>query len=81
MLKPFFDIADEEQITMIELLNKYKKYINKKYNLDGYNVGLNCGGSAGQGVMHVHIHLIPKYKDDIENPRGGVRGVIPNKKY
>ena len=76
----FFDITDEEQIAIIELLNKCKKYIDKKYNPDGYNVGLNCGGSAGQSVMYIHMYLIPRYKWDVENPRGGFRGVIPNKK-
>ena len=76
----FFDITNEEQIAIIELLNKCKKYIDKKYNPEGYNVGLNCGESAGQSVMHIHMHLIPRYKGDVENPRGGVRGVIPNKK-
>ncbi len=80
LAETFFDITDEEQIAIIELLNKCKKYIDKKYNPDGYNVGLNCGESAGQSVMHIHMHLIPRYKGDVENPRGGVRGVIPNKK-
>lgn len=76
----FFDITNEEQIAIIELLNKCKKYTDKKYHPDGYNVGLNCGESAGQSVMHIHMHLIPRYNGDVENPRGGVRGVIPNKK-
>lgn len=76
----FFDITSEEQMAMIDLLNKCKKYIDKKYNPDGYNVGLNCGKDAGQSVMHVHMHLIPRYKGDVDNPHGGVRGVIPNKK-
>ena len=76
----FFDITNEEQIAIIDLLNKCKEYIDKKYHPDGYNVGLNCGESAGQSVMHVHMHLIPRYKGDVENPRGGIRGVIPNRK-
>ena len=80
LAETFFDITDEEQIAIIELLNKCKKYVDKKYNPDGYNVGLNCGETAGQSVMHIHMHLIPRYKGDVENPRGGVRGVIPNKK-
>lgn len=76
----FFDISDQEQKAMIDLLNKSKKYLDDKYNPDGYNVGLNCGSIAGQSVMHVHMHIIPRYKDDVKNPRGGIRCVIPNKK-
>ena len=57
-----------------------KKNIDKEHNPDGYNVGLNCGELAGQSVMHIHMHLIPRYRVDVDNPRGGVRGVIPNKK-
>lgn len=76
----FFDLTTEEQQDMIELLNKCKEIVDKKYNPQGYNVGLNCGIVAGQSVMHVHMHLIPRYTGDVENPRGGVRGVIPSKK-
>ena len=76
----FFDITKEEQIAIIDLLNECKKYIDDKYHPDGYNVGLNCNESAGQSVMHIHMHLIPRYNGDVENPRGGVRGVIPYKK-
>lgn len=48
---------------------------------DGYNIGCNCGEAAGQTVMHFHLHVIPRYKGDVENPRGGVRGVIPSKMH
>lgn len=78
--KTFFDIAIEEQFAIIELLNKCKIYLDEKYSPSGYNVGLNCGADAGQSVMHVHMHVIPRYKGDVIEPRGGVRGVIPNKK-
>ena len=64
----------------MDLLNKCKKFLDDKYKPDGYNIGCNCGISAGQSVMHVHMHIIPRYFNDIENPRGGIRGVIPNKK-
>lgn len=78
--KTFFDISLEEQIAIIELLNKSKKYLDEKYHPTGYNVGLNCGEDAGQSVMHVHMHLIPRYYKDVEDPRGGIRCVIPSKK-
>jgi diadenosine tetraphosphate (Ap4A) HIT family hydrolase len=53
--------------------------IQKRFNPDGFNVGINVGEAAGQSIFHVHIHLIPRYKGDVEKPRGGIRGVIPNK--
>ena len=43
----------------------------------GYNIGVNVGRDAGQTVMHVHVHIIPRYSGDVDDPTGGVRGVIP----
>ena len=54
-----------------------KKLLDEKFQPDGFNVGINSGETGGQTVPHVHIHLI-RYKGDMENPRGGVRGVIPS---
>jgi diadenosine tetraphosphate (Ap4A) HIT family hydrolase len=62
------------------MLNKAKEVLQKKYNPDGFNVGININECAGQTVGHVHIHLIPRYNDDVAEPRGGVRGVIPEKR-
>ena len=78
-VKDFFDTSKEERIAIFELIDKAKEMIDKKYFPNGYNIGMNCGVAAGQSVMHIHVHLIPRYDGDVENPRGGVRGVIPEK--
>lgn len=76
----YFDLSLEEQKDCIELLNRVKVIVQKKYNPAGFNVGININEAAGQTVPHVHIHLIPRYEGDVEEPRGGVRGVIPERK-
>ncbi len=75
----YFDATKEEKIALIELIDEAKQYLDKNFNPDGYNIGVNVGKTAGQTIMHVHIHIIPRYKGDMDNPRGGVRGVIPEK--
>jgi len=64
---------------MIVILDELKRLLDKEYHPDGYNIGLNCGKAAGQTVMHLHMHLIPRFNKDMEDPRGGVRGVVPSK--
>jgi len=73
----YFNATKEEKIAFIELIDKAKEYLDQEFKPDGYNIGVNIGETAGQTIMHVHIHLISRYKGDMENPRGGVRGVIP----
>jgi len=75
----FFEISRSERQELFNLVDEMKLYLDSKYSPDGYNVGINVGETAGQTVMHVHVHLIPRYKDDTPHPRGGVRGVIPAK--
>ncbi|MEN3323744.1 bifunctional class I SAM-dependent methyltransferase/HIT family protein [Mariniflexile soesokkakense] len=75
----YFDLTFKEQAACMFMLNKVKEIVSAKLNPDGFNVGINVGEKAGQTVGHVHIHLIPRYNGDVEEPRGGVRGVIPNK--
>lgn len=78
----YFELTIHEQRAVWLLVNRCKSIIQKEFNPDGYNVGININESAGQTIWHCHIHLIPRYLGDIENPRGGVRGVIPqNKDY
>lgn len=75
----FFETTENEKLAIFELIDNAKKMLDDKYHPDGYNIGMNCGVCAGQSVMHVHVHLMPRYKGDVENPRGGVRGIIPEK--
>ncbi|MDP2404582.1 MAG: HIT domain-containing protein [Methylotenera sp.] len=78
----YFDLTSEERHACWDLLDIATKELESLYSPDGFNVGLNVNEAAGQTVWHAHIHLIPRYKGDVENPRGGVRGVIPqNKSY
>lgn len=79
-VQTIFETTVEEKKAIFDLIDKAKLKIDKEFHPDGYNIGANCGKYAGQSVMHVHIHLIPRYKGDVSNPRGGIRGVIPNKK-
>ena len=76
----YFDLSDEEQQDLWQMVNHCKTILEKRFHPDGFNVGINVNKAAGQSVFHVHIHLIPRYKGDVENPKGGVRGVIPQKK-
>nr|WP_270941212.1 HIT family protein [Romboutsia lituseburensis] len=78
-VKDFFDLTRNERESIFELVDEGKKLLDEKYSPDGYNVGINCGEVSGQTVMHVHVHLIPRYMGDTSCPKGGVRGVIPDK--
>ena len=75
----WFTANEEVQVEMLKVLSLMKKQLDNELAPDGYNIGANCGEAAGQTIMHLHLHLIPRYKGDMDNPRGGVRGVIPSK--
>ncbi len=75
------EATEEELSALWNLLTMARSYLDEKFTPDGYNIGINDGTAAGQTVMHLHIHLIPRYVGDIPDPRGGVRGVIPDKQH
>ncbi len=72
----YFEANQQTKDKLWKLIDECKEIADKKFNPDGYNIGINCGEEAGQTVMHLHIHLIPRYKGDIDNPKGGVRGLF-----
>ena len=76
----YFELTNEEQSECWSMVNTVKQILMQKYNPDGFNVGINVNKEAGQTIPHVHIHLIPRYKGDVKDPSGGVRGVIPEKR-
>ena len=75
----WFDVSREEHTALIDLLARARRQIDEEFHPDGYNIGINDGPAAGQTVRHLHIHLIPRYAGDTEDPRGGVRWVFPHK--
>jgi len=75
----YFDLNFLELESLGVTIGVVKRLLDTKYHPNGYNVGVNCGEAAGQTIMHCHVHIIPRYNGDCENPRGGVRGVIPSR--
>jgi diadenosine tetraphosphate (Ap4A) HIT family hydrolase len=78
-ISSIFQVNIIEMIELCKVLYHAKNLIVNNYKPDGMNIGINDGVAAGQSIMHLHIHIIPRYNGDVENPRGGVRGVIPGK--
>jgi diadenosine tetraphosphate (Ap4A) HIT family hydrolase len=77
--KTYFDLNYLELVSVGVTIGIVKMMLDTKYKPNGYNIGVNCGEASGQTVSHCHIHIIPRYNGDMEDPRGGVRGVIPSK--
>ena len=79
LVATWFEATREEQVAMLELVDVVKTQLDAELQPDGYNIGINAGAAAGQTVMHLHLHLIPRFAGDVPDPRGGVRHVIPGK--
>lgn len=77
--RDYFELSGFEQLELNKMILRAKEMIEDEFQPDGFNIGMNCGEVAGQTVFHFHCHVIPRYKGDVQNPKGGVRGVIPTK--
>jgi diadenosine tetraphosphate (Ap4A) HIT family hydrolase len=73
----FFEATPEERSALLDLVVEAKTYTDGRHNPEGYNIGVNVGRVAGQAVMHLHLHIIPRYKGDGKGRTGGMRWVIP----
>ncbi len=75
----FFEVTDAERTDLMSLLAAARDDLDRQFRPAGYNIGINDGAAAGQTIHHLHIHLIPRYVGDREDPRGGIRWVLPDK--
>lgn len=75
----YFSLSFSIRKGLDELLMAVREHVDDSYGPDGYNIGINNGTAAGQSIMHAHIHLIPRYLGDVEDPRGGVRWIFPRR--
>lgn len=80
LVSSYFDLTLKEQTACWIVANKVKAILQEKYNPDGFNDGININDATGQTISHCHIHIIPRYEGVVENPRAGIRAVIPSKK-
>jgi diadenosine tetraphosphate (Ap4A) HIT family hydrolase len=76
----FFESTPAERAALFELVDAAKALLDERFAPTGYNIGINVGPAAGQTIAHLHVHLIPRYAGDMDDPRGGVRGVIPERR-
>ena len=79
LVAAWFDATADEHAAIFALISDVKRQLDAELHPDGYNIGINAGEAAGQTVMHLHVHLIPRFRGDVDDPRGGVRHVIPGK--
>jgi diadenosine tetraphosphate (Ap4A) HIT family hydrolase len=78
-IESVFSLSPEELLDMGALVLEVRRRLAEEFRPDGFTVGVNDGPAAGQTVSHAHVHVIPRYSDDVADPRGGIRWVIPGK--
>jgi diadenosine tetraphosphate (Ap4A) HIT family hydrolase len=78
-VEDYFDLTGEEVDYLLKIVASMRSFLEEEYDPQGFNVGFNVGEEAGQTIDHVHIHIIPRYVGDMDNPTGGVRHVIPER--
>ncbi len=78
-VESWFDTDEAERLGILHLIDELKSRLDTEHCPDAWNIGINDGLAAGQTIMHLHIHLIPRYSEDVDDPRGGVRHVIPER--
>jgi diadenosine tetraphosphate (Ap4A) HIT family hydrolase len=74
-----FEATTDEEAALLDALRQAKAGLDKELSPDGFNIGINDGLTAGQTILHLHIHVIPRYKGDMPDPRGGIRWIFPDK--
>lgn len=77
----FLDMTDEEHAQLLAAVKAATTALGAELSPDGFNIGVNVGVAAGQTVMHAHVHVIPRFRGDVDDPRGGVRHCIPGRGY
>ncbi|MDC0446819.1 MAG: HIT family protein [Gammaproteobacteria bacterium] len=75
----YFDASEDEILAIGKAVQICKEFLDNEFNPDAYNIGINNGEAAGQSIKHLHVHIIPRYKGDVEDPKGGVRWILKNK--
>lgn len=75
----FFELNTQEFKELKPILKQAKKDLDNEFSPQSYNIGVNDGKYAGQTINHLHIHLIPRYKNDKKEPKGGIRWIFPDK--
>ena len=73
-----YELDESLQAAVWDTVRQARQLLEERFQPDGFNIGINDGRAAGQTVPHAHVHLIPRYRGDVPDPRGGIRWVIPH---